>query len=80
MKVSQAFGGLEHSEFVIVNDVGNFYAPPKGRYAKYKSKWVSSLQNATVYKTYTHADKIIVKNKLSAKYLSLKEAQQEFGV
>lgn len=79
MKVSQAFGGLEHSEFVIINDVGNFYAPQKGRYAKYKSKWVSSLQDATVYKTYTHANNIIEKNHLSAKYLSLKEAQHEFG-
>ena len=76
MKANQAFGDLESREFVVVNDLGDFFAPATGRNARYKSQWTQDLGEATVYKTWQHAEKAIQKHGLEfAKYTSLKEAR-----
>lgn len=78
MKATQAFGDLESREFVVMNDVGDFFAPASGRNARYKSDWTQDLSSATVYKTWQHAEKAIKKHGLEfAKYTSLKEAKAQ---
>ena len=78
MKASQAFGNLESREFVVVNDLGDFFAPATGRNARHKSQWTQDLNQATVYKTWQHAEKAINKHGLEfAKYTSLKEAEAQ---
>lgn len=77
MKARDAFGDLESREFVIVNDLGDYFCPPSGRGARSKLSWTQTLDDATVYKTWEHADKAIEKHGLEfAKYISLKEVMK----
>lgn len=78
MKAKRAFGDLESREFVIVSSDGcSLFSPPSGRHARYKNKWTTDLQEATVYKTYQAADAAIKRHGLEfAKYTSLKEYKE----
>lgn len=78
MKAKNAYGDLESREFVIVDEIGNLFAPPSGRNARHKVKWTTELSEATVYKTYQSADAAITRHGLTnAKYTSLKEYREE---
>lgn len=78
MKAKQSFGDLESGEFIIIDSVGNFFAPARGRGARNKNMWTTELDEATVYKTWERALKIIEKYGLEfAKYTSLKEWKEQ---
>lgn len=78
MNAKQAFGDLESKEFIVVDSIGNFFAPAKGRGARNKNQWTTELNEATVYKTWQNASKVIEKYGLEfAQYTSLKEWKEQ---